>query len=79
MVIEEQGQQPTEAAFRRAGGPMLARLLLALIEGREPLGPALGCLGSGVLQGTGGPRTCALLAKWLLRIWLLRVFRASDF
>ena len=35
---------------------MLARLLLALVEGREPLSPALGRLGRDVVQGAEGPR-----------------------
>ena len=43
FVAEGQGQQPTEAVFRRGGiprDPKLARLPLTLVEDQEPLSPA---------------------------------------
>ena len=44
---------------------MLARLLLALVKGREPLGPALGRLGRDAVQGAEGSGAGVLVTESL--------------
>ena len=71
FIVMEQGQQPTAAAFRGAcvpRNPMLARLLLTLVAGKEPLSPALGRLGPDMVPGPEGPRAGALLAEYLVQL-----------
>ena len=52
------------------GNPMLARLLLTLVGGQEPLSTTLGRLGCDMVKGAEGPTAGELLAEcgsWLPR------------